>query len=320
MGLHIKEITVPSIEKWKSELILENFEYGDMKDLSEKTKMKIGTIHAWARNHGLKRKAKRVVSHKLSKEFEDLIIKEYPLGDLDELSKKLNKSKHAISELANRRGIKRIACDIRKGTLEPLFSKTLESFYWLGFIAADGYISKTGHFMVSQSEKDKETIDKLAIYLKTNVYLVPFSKSSFKSNSLVYRVNVADKVLGIKLRKMFDIKDDLPKTYTGINLDFIKNEDQAVSFLCGYLDGDGSLSKQRLSYTVECHKSWYETLKILIKKLPQNMQDINLRIKFKRSVNKDYCLFSVKSKSAKFVVEFAHKNNLPCSTRKFPII
>lgn len=309
-----------SIEEWKSKLILENFEYGNMQELSEKTQMKIGSIHGWANRRGLKRKAKIVSHNKLSKEIEDLIIREYPSGNLDELSQKLNKNKHAIGELARKRGVKRIICDTRNGTLEPLFSKTLESFYWLGFIAADGYVSKTGHFMVSQAEKDKETIDKLAVYLNTKVYIMPKQKTRFNSESVVYRVNVADKILGIKLRHMFGIRDDLPKTYTGIDLNFIKTKEQAAAFMVGYLDGDGSLSRGVISYTVECHKSWYETLKTLTNKLPKSMQNVNLRIKFKKSANKDYCLFSIRNNSSKSIIEFAHKNNLPCSSRKFPTL
>lgn len=317
-SLYTKEITMSSIENWKAELIMENFEYGDMKELSEKTHMKIGTIHGWARKRGLKRKAKRVASRKLSEEHENLLLKMYPSGDFDLLAEKLGKNKHAISELARRRGLKREVCDQRKGTLEPLFSKTLESFYWLGFIAADGYISKTGHFMVSQSEKDKETIDKLAVYLNTSIYIVPRQKSGFDSEALIYRVNVADKVLGIKLREMLGIQDDLPKTYTGINLDFIKTEEQASAFFIGYLDGDGSLNKKSISFTVECHASWYETLKKLMFKLPKEMQNINLRVSLKKSHNKDYCQLSVRNSSSLSLIKFAHENNLPCSSRKFP--
>lgn len=308
-----------AIANWKAELIMANFEYGDMKDLSEKTQMKIGTIHGWARKRGLKRKAKRTnLKSRLSEEESDLIYLEYPSGDLDILARKLGKNKHAINEWARKRGIKRTIFAGRKGDLKPLFSKTIESFYWLGLIAADGYVSKTGHLMVSQSEKDKETVDKLAIYLKTNVYLVPKQKTGFDSESLVYRVNVADKILGLKLRRMFDIKDDSPKTYTGINLDFIETKDQAAAFLIGYLDGDGSLNKKCLSYKVECHKSWYETLKILINKLPLDMQNIGLKIGFKKSANKDYCQFYVKNSSSRNLVKFAYDNNIPCSSRKFP--
>lgn len=307
-----------SIALWKSKLIMENFEYGDMKELSEKTQMKIGTIHGWARKRGLKRKAKIIGHNRLSEEESNLIYSEYPTGDLDALSKKLGKNKHAINEWARKRGIKRTIYIGRKGTLEPLFSKTLESFYWLGFIAADGYVSKTGHFMVSQAEKDKETLDKLAIYLNTNIYTMPAKTNGFKNTSVAYRINIADKVLGLKLRKMFGVRDDLPKTYTGIDLSFIKTKEQAAAFLIGYLDGDGSLNKNYLSYTVECHKSWYETLKILIQKLPSDMQNINLKIGFKKTHNKDYCQFRVKNDASKNIIKFAKDNNLPCSSRKFP--
>jgi hypothetical protein len=59
---------------------------------------------------------------------------------------------------------------------------------------------------------------------------------------------------------MFNIQSNSPKTYTGISLDFIKTTKQAAAFLCGFIDGDGSLCKNGKIYKIECHKSWLETL------------------------------------------------------------
>lgn len=306
-----------SIDNDKAKLILENFEYGDMKELSEKTGMKIGTIHAWALRRGLKRKAKRVSWRKLPQDQLDLIKTEYPKGNLDELSKKLNKSKHAIGELARKNGIKREIDITRNGSLEPLFDKTLESFYWLGIIAADGYVSNRGHFMLSQSEKDKETIEKLAKYLKTSIYTMPQKCSGYDTTSIHYRVNVSDKILGKKLREMFGLSDSCQKTRTGISLDFIESQDQATAFLIGFIDGDGSLNKKDGRYKIECHKSWYSTFEKLIVKLGKTFNNFSLVVRYVKSKNDSYVNFSIGATGSNLLRDFVTKNKLPASSRKF---
>lgn len=254
----------------------------------------------------------------INDKHKELIIKNYEYGDLDELSKKTGKSKHTISEWARRHNLKRKIDITRNGSLSNLISGTLESFYWLGFIAADGYIYKNGHLMVSQSEKDKETIYKLSKYLETSVYIF-VAKSSYKENpGKTYRVNISDKIIGNKIREMFNVSDTLSKTYTGISLDFIKTKDQAYSFFCGFIDGDGSLTKSK-SYKIECHSSWYKTFECLLKKLLINEKDFNLRNIERKDKKVTYVNLSVKKAFSEELRKFAKENNIPCSSRKFTI-
>lgn len=305
-----------SIEKHKEKLILDNFEYGNLKELSEKTGMKINTINGWAHRRGLKRKAKRISWRKLPQDQLDLIKSEYPKGNLDELSKKMGKNKHAISELARKYGIKREIDITRNGSLEPLFSGTLESFYWLGLIAADGYVSKRGHFMLSQTEKDKETVDKLANYLSTSIYVMPTKNCGYNTTNAHYRVNISDIVLGKKLREIFGLSDTDQKTYTGISLDFIKTEEQAVAFLIGFIDGDGSRDKSG-SYRIQCHKSWYSTFEKLIIKLGKSFGDYRLSVNYVTSRNDSFANFGIRSAGSKQLRKFVIDHNLPASSRKF---
>lgn len=255
---------------------------------------------------------------KLTEHEEQLLREHYEYGDFDNLCKLMNKKKHAISELARKRGLKRKIDTTRGGNLTPLFSKTLESFYWLGQIAADGYVSKRGHFMYSQAEKDKDTVEKLAVYLGSSVYSYGKSTESFSPEGMTYRVNISDINLGKKLREMFGLLPDQKKTYTGIKLDFIQTADQATAFLIGYLDGDGSLNKKM--YRVECDISWFQTFKDLINKLSKELDDQTLlQIKFKKSQNKDFCQFSIRTTGANYLRKFAKDNNLPASKRKFTL-
>ena len=254
----------------------------------------------------------------LPKEQQDLIFEHYESGDFDWLAKKLGKRKKSITEWARKQGLKRKIEVKRRGNLEPLLSGTLESFYWLGFIAADGYIGKNGHLMVSQSIKDRDRVDELAKYLKTTVYeykqKTDFSESSFD----VFRVNVCDKVIGCKIRDMFNIQEDKPKTYTGISVDFINNENQAASFLCGIIDGDGSLHPSQ-NYKIQCHTSWMNTFNNLLKKLPQDISDhYSMKISKNPSKKNPYLYIYFKKSASDNIRKFAHNNNIPCSGRKFP--
>jgi hypothetical protein len=250
-----------------------------------------------------------------------LIKENYATCDLNWLSSKTGQSVHSLREWARRHKLKRTINLQRNGDMSPLLSETLESFYWLGFIAADGYIYKNGHLMVSQSVKDKETIFKLAKYLKTSVYKYKSKKGGFrKKESTTYRVNISDKIIGIKIREMFNVQKNSPKTYTGISLDFIKSSKQAAAFLCGFIDGDGSLNKKDKIYKVECHQSWFATLSTLMEKCPKVFKDFDLSIKKVKSKKSPYTVLRFRISSSKYIRKFAQKFKLPCSKRKFTLL
>lgn len=250
---------------------------------------------------------------KLSNYEENLIKEHYETGDFNWLAKTLNKEKNTITEWARKRGLKRKINTRRKGDMTPLLSNTLESFYWLGFIASDGYISKDGHFMLSQGEKDKDRVYLLANYLNTKVYeFLP--TSGYSERTKTYRVNILDSKIGKIIRNMFGLKDNQTKTKTSIKLDFIQNENQAISFLLGLVDGDGYINKIA---RIQCDKSWHKTFENLIKLLPINYQNCALKLEFKKQQQDYYTTFYVKTQNTKELFKFAQDNNIPISPRKW---
>jgi len=301
--------------------ILENYCNVPTSIIAKHLQITSSEVGIYAQNNKLKKSkdAKRA-GKELNKETANLIIQNYEYGDLDLLSNLTGIKKHAISEWARRHGLKRKIDVTRNGSLEPLISGTIESFYWLGFIAADGYIYKNGHLMVSQSEKDKNIIEKLASYLNTSIYrYTPKDGSGYKNRSSVtYRVNISDKIIGNKIRDMFNIQSNLSKTYTGISLDFITNQNQAAAFLCGFIDGDGSLTSNK-TYMIQCHESWFNTFKQLILKLPNEIKNCYLKITHQPSKKNPYVLFSLRKSASDSIRKFAKENNLPCSKRKFSL-
>lgn len=221
------------------------------------------TVMIYASHLGLKRSKK--FKNSLSDIEEKLLRDNYEYGDLEVLSNTLNKSKHAIMELARKRQLRRKVNIQRNGDISILLDGSIQSFYWLGLLASDGYISNTGHLMLSQSGKDKEIIYKFAEYIKGTVYVFD-SKSGYNQiPKTYYRVNIMDPVIGKRIRDMWGMEKDSKKTYSSITSDFIKTKNQAIAFLIGFFDGDGSL-RNKLSGRIEVHSNWLRFLNELCDK------------------------------------------------------
>lgn len=179
---------------------------------------------------------------RLSEYEQRLIFENYEYGDFDLLSQRLGKSKHAISEWARKRGLKRRICVNRHGNLSRLLDGSHESYYWLGMYLADGYISKTGHFMLSQSVRDKQQIDRLAEFLGTNSYFIDRSQSNgYPNGKDAYRVNISDKKNGLTIRQMFNVTNK--KTYDNLSVNFQIDEIISRCIIIGFIDGDGHINK-----------------------------------------------------------------------------
>jgi hypothetical protein len=241
----------------------------------------------------------------------EIILNEYETCvSLKILSEKVSMSLSAVKKWANNHGLKRTINIKRNGNMSKLLDGSIESFMWLGFIAADGHIDKRGSLVIYQTIKDIDLIENLSKYLSVK-YKKVNSKIGFSANTDFFQISLGHKDIGLSIRKMWNITN-LPKTKTGINLDFISSEKDAISFLIGFICGDGSLSKHGY-YRITCHSGWFETFKILMSKCKCLNNDYVLRI-----TNNGYCEFRLRMKASKFLRNFAHENNLPCSSRKFP--
>jgi len=136
-----------------------------IEEIAERMKLSKHTVEVYARKLGLSR-PKPEPWNSLSEKDERLILDMYEYGDFDELSELVGRSKHAISEWARKRGIKRQINTNRNGDISILLNGSPQSFYWLGLLASDGYVSKDGHLMFSQGEKDKAIVESFASYVE----------------------------------------------------------------------------------------------------------------------------------------------------------
>lgn len=174
---------------------------------------------------------------------------------------------HAIRAYANKRGMRCQLTNQRKGTLTPLLENTLTAFYWAGFIAADGHVTKKGQVVVMLDKLDHQHLQKLADFLQTRVNY-PYENNqgkTLKCKKEMCRVAVADKKLGIEFARKFDFSHR--KTYEPPATKMMDewSENQASAFLAGFIDGDDSCNAC-CAFTIEVHGAWREFLSALLNK------------------------------------------------------
>lgn len=130
---------------------------------------------------------------------------------------------------------------------ENYFSQeNLRNSYWAGFILADGGISKKDSGVkLTVNRKDRKHLETLSTDIK---YTGEVKDYTYSTN---YKANVEYSKLDIYCKK---IQDDLSKVFK-ISTDKTKNgrlpdlqSDNLFSFVCGLIDGDGSIQKRDSSF------------------------------------------------------------------------
>lgn len=145
-----------------------------------------------------------------------------------------------------------------------LLSETPEAYYWAGFILADGHISNRNELSITLSAKDKDHLIKFSEYISFPkvIKLKNYGKVCYEQ----VRLAVTDRFYIKEFKEKFDIKRD--KTYYPPDLSWIKNKNLFLSLLCGYIDGDGTISSRKSS-TIQfhVHSSWMPFFTLVNEKL-----------------------------------------------------
>lgn len=149
---------------------------------------------------------------------------------------------------------------MRKGNCSNLLDGSPESFYWLGFLLADGHFSKNTRIKISIGRKDRDHLEKLALFLNTSI-----KDTESKLGDKHYEQCSLSIMHGEVVRHVTDRYKIQPnKTKNPPNLDSM---DDISIFACsiGFLDGDGSIGFQSgrsdCIVRIKCHSSWSSVLK-----------------------------------------------------------
>lgn len=196
-----------------------------------------------------------------------------------------------------------------KNNVKILLNDKLESYYWIGFILADGHIENNKRIQITLSNKDKIHLEKFKNYINAK-----------KINNLIVNgheqcsLNVQDSKYVPILCENFGIKNN--KTTNPPDIKILKTLEfkKLYSLIIGYIDGDGNIKKQYkrkdFQLTVKCHKSWLDILSLF----SETIDETN-----KAKINScGYAEFHVtKTFNLKKLKKFAIKNNLPILERKW---
>lgn len=122
-------------------------------------------------------------------------------------------------------------------------SKSLQSCYFAGLLAADGCVYNKGNSIgISLKSEDKYILELLSKELASNL---PVKNRIEKGKFLSCKLEI----------NSFQIKEDLMKLYSlterkslTLKPPILTNTKEIDSFICGYIDGDGSILRYKNKY------------------------------------------------------------------------
>lgn len=244
----------------------------------------------------------------------DILKKEYPISTKKNLLKILpTRSWDSIKSKAKNLKIKRYQRDNRLSNLDILLDETNETYYWIGFIMADGHVTEN-RIVIDLNNQDTKHLQKFKRFIKCKNKLKNYKKNHIS-------IHLTDSKYVSKLRKKFDIKNN--KTYNPCTITNIKDDDLFLSLLTGFIDGDGSIrnlhNRKDFNLSVKCHNSWDKNLKYMLDFIYRiTNEKCNTSIKYTKD-NFPYFIISntvVLKKLKKRIL----KLNIPYMERKWDII
>lgn len=235
-------------------------------------------------------------------EKEDTILLEFYEQHKKEYLQELlpERSWDAIRARGVLKGLSRQKIGHHKTNITKLLDKSIESYYWLGFLMADGHFSKRGVISLHLNKLDKKHIEKYAFFINGNI--------REHNNKVIVDVQQPD--ICKSICQMFEV--DNRKSYNCPILPEV-NDDQFISFLAGLIDGDGSMDCRNGAIRIKCHISWanfYQQISNKIAKLSNtDIVDVN---------REKFCIFNICNLSVlSFLKSKAIKLNLPILARKW---
>jgi len=142
----------------------------------------------------------------------------------------------------------------RIADLSVLLKECPASYYWMGFLIADGHFYETA-IKLHLAEADRDHIEKFRKFV------------SYTGKAKSCTMNAMNPMIVKQIREKFDVSNR--KTYCPCDIKWmLEKPDLFFSFIVGMIDGDGHLAKRKgmvSSIAVKLHKNWLGNLKIVEK-------------------------------------------------------
>lgn len=249
----------------------------------------------------------------LSIEQKEWMIKNYDNFTLDEIAKKFKTSRPVIANNAKMLKLKK---DYYKSKLNKLLNDSLESFYWVGFLLADGYFSEK-YIVLNIANIDRTHLEKYSKFIESKTAITEVLQTCGYSKGKIYvSITNGGKKIIAELRRKFDIhhkKSTNPPNFSKYNF----SEIQFLSLFIGFIDGDGCIhdrGRKGKTIQIKLHASWNNNLEFL-NSYTHNFFQIPITTTVK---TKEYSILSFyKKELLKKLKDFTIKHNLPVLDRKW---
>jgi hypothetical protein len=256
---------------------------------------------------------------KWTKEEDNFLLENYENMNKDSLLDKLNnRTWNAIKLRAEKFRIKRYNNSNRLTNLKNLLIDNNETYYWIGFIMADGHIHNNNRLKITLSIKDTDHLNKFKNFIKYE-HDLSFGNNDGHDN---VTINIMDMKYVKLLCEKFNIKQN--KTYNECDIKSVKEKNLLLSLIVGFIDGDGSIKNQNkrkdFQLRVKCHKNWFNNLEYILYSI-QRITNEKCDTEVKYTKDKRYALFSITSTSVlKKLKKEVLELNIPFMKRKWDVI
>lgn len=243
-----------------------------------------------------------------------LLINNYTIGTKDELIQLLSgRTYDAIKLRAAKLGVKKeIGICQRNNNVEILLNGSLQSYYWIGFILADGHIENNKRLAIYLSIKDKDHLDKFARYINTKTFPISNNKIGLTAQHISAIPILCD---------IFDIKSNKTENPPDFS-SYIISDNQLLALIIGFIDGDGSITnvhkREDFMLRIKVHSSWIDNLEF-IENFIYNKYNLSKKVdKLSKINNQGYAQLNItNNKIIKLLKNFISEKQLYCLSRKW---
>lgn len=187
-----------------------------------------------------------------TEEDTNYLINNYGILPTKQIAINLDRTYESVKSMATSR-LKLIHGGLSKNNLKELFEDNNETWYWLGFIAADGHLNDK-YLIITVHPTDINHLQLLADKLNSNI---TFTDKGYP----MLAISDVNNIQRLKIR-LGQLSND-PKTYNPLNINYNISKENYLSFIIGFIDGDGCIevrNNKMAQLKVECHSSWFNNL------------------------------------------------------------
>lgn len=231
-----------------------------------------------------------------------------------------NRTWDAIKLMARKQNLYRSRDFARKSKLNILLNESLTTYYWIGFILADGHIANNKRLCVALSIKDSEHLLKFAEYIQcTNIL-----KGTRTYNGVAHEyISITAQNIDVipKLAAKFNIVSNKTENPPDMSAYEITNE-QRLALIIGFIDGDGSIVKLTnrtdVNLKIKVHSKWFNNLVYIEDAIYAYIMEVKKVESLTRLNTQNYAeLVISNNKVIKKLKSFAIGTKLPILERKW---